>query len=196
MKRRENPWDRFMREEYRDLKKLGLSYETIGWYYNNIALESIEDSIKYDVYNLPLFGQGDDKNHGCDLDHGIFFCRSWSLEITGGSSSSKSEQISSQDDIPWSSIKMCVYPIQTCDGRDAYIEQLEIAGREGYSKELKKMLDGLSECNKQIIAGIMNGMSQRQIARKLGVSDAAVSKRMVTIRKRLEPYRNKKLENG
>ena len=87
----------------------------------------------------------------------------------------------------WSAIKMTIVPLAVNDTTDCYIEHVQIVEQIG-DRELQAALWSLSKDNQFILELLLDGWAQKDIAKKLNLSNAAISNHVAVIRKAVEPY--------
>ncbi len=161
--------------EYRYLKENGMPEEMIEEFYNSVAHAVIKDDWKYKAHNSPLNATGEDTG----LQAGAFVYQRGTLR-------EKPEE-KKDTSTGWSSIKLCVIPLRCEDDHDVYIEKVDIV-EQLESPELQHAIRSLPDRRQEIIELLNDEWSQRQIAQKFGITEAAVSRHVRIIRDAVTPY--------
>ena len=177
MKKRKKYVDSFLKERQYLLAN-GMSESQVRDFYESIAHDVITNEEQYERHNLSLESSSNDETGTFAYPRGT---------SRGADKSTDELEAAKKGDIAWSSIKMCIMPLATIDETDIYVEAVEIIEQLA-DRELQQVFRTLSKRRQFITILLCAGWSQRRIAKKLHISDTAVSNGVAVIRKTLEPY--------
>lgn len=158
------------------LLKNGFPEKDIESFYLDAALDILRSNDRHKEHNLPMYGKPDAED-GCQSD---------AIVYRRGSVRKKSDA-EKEDQTGWCWMKLCVTPLYCEDVMDVYLESVSVLEQVG-DEELNLAISHLTERQQLILELLVDEWSQTKIAAHLGVSCAAVSKQVHTIRKALEPY--------
>ena len=191
---------RYFRKDYEFLASIGETEEEIEEFFATVAHDGIRNDINYAKHNLPMFGK---KKNEDASDTGQFYHRS------GGDSKkrNKSDRVETKDEgrdnetseelelagdeerdlTGWSSIRVSATSLSTEDNTDVFIEEISIFEQLG-DEDLLHEVYSLSAQQQEILEMLVRNFKQKDIAKYFGISEAAVSKHVRAIRKKMEPY--------
>lgn len=163
--------------EYRRLQEAGMPESSIIEFYWSAAHASLTNDENYHRHNRSLESNMAGKTHSSD----IFYYR------RGSEKAEKKSEAELEDTTGWCNIKIIMVPLVAEDDSDHYLEHVEITEQLA-DKELQEAIMSLSSVQQEILELVLDDWPQIEIAKRLGISAAAVCKNIGTIRKRLEPY--------
>ena len=160
------------------LRACGMEEGQILEFRDSIALSVYRSNKRYKAHNLPLYGQGDGEDGG---NPDVFAYQR--------GADKKRDMSSKKEQTDWTSIRLIVVPLATEDDyqRDVYLEAWDIVEQLD-NPGLQAAIREMPEKRQYILELMIDGWSQREIAQKLGVSDAAITKQVKKIREALKPF--------
>ena len=176
MKKRNKIREDFL-PEYHRLQEAGMQESSIVEFYWSAAHAAITNDESYRRHNRSLESNMASEKHSPDI-----FCYR-----RGSEKAEKKSEAELEDTTGWCNIKIIMVPLVAEEDSEHYLEHVEITEQVA-DKELREAIMSLSSMQQEILELVLDDWPQIEIAKRLGISAAAVCKNIGTIRKRLEPY--------